>query len=110
MRPGGGSVRPRPSGRGKNPKSTRTHTDLIFEAAECLDANKVDQAKRQPPILWRLSSATTNGHAYSWEPGFEDLPSEEQLVVAWPIPAQSLEITRHWWCHMPIAECRSNFS
>lgn len=56
-------------------------------------------------MMWRLSSATANGRAYSWGTGFEDLPSEETFVVAWPIPAQPLEINWDWWatCVSPRA-------
>lgn len=95
---------------GAKPKSIRTDTDLLSEAAESFDAKKVDQAKRQLQMMWRLSSATAHGRAYTWDTGFEDLPMEERLVAAWSISAQLLEATWDRWCQMRVAEGGSNSS
>lgn len=83
--------------------SKKTDTELLAGAARHFDQGKQTEARRQLEMMWRLSSATAHGRSFTWDTGLEDRPLEEQLVAAWSIPAQLLEIAWDKWCQLRIA-------
>ncbi|WP_157773377.1 hypothetical protein [Brachybacterium vulturis] len=80
--------------------SKKTDTDLLSDAAEHFDPGRRSEARRQIEMMWRLGSATAHGRSFTWDTGHEDRSHEEQLVAAWSIPAQLLEIAWDQWCRL----------
>ena len=84
--------------------SKKTDTDLLSDAAEHFDPGKQSEARRQLEMLWRMGSATAHGRSFTWDTGLEDRPHEEQLVAAWSIPAQLLEIAWDQWSKLRVRQ------
>lgn len=85
---------------GRKPGSKKSDTELLSSAARYFDEDKRHRARKTLEMAWRLASATVHGRAYTWDTGLEDRDPNEQLVAAWSMPSQLLEIAWDKWVEM----------
>lgn len=92
---------------GKNRESMRTDTDLFSRAADDF-VGHVDHARFSLDVFWRQASASAHARVFTWDTGFEDAPIDEQIEIAWSMPAQLLEIAWDSWNEMRGADENGN--
>lgn len=92
---------------GKPENSSKNETELLYYAAKQFP-QKQDVAEQQILLHWRHASGSAHARYFTWEDTLENYSFEEQLVAAWSLPMQMLELAWDTWTEANLENAKSN--
>lgn len=91
-------------GLGHKGGSAKSDTALFSEAVAYFPPAVQERAELQISNMWLLSSAMAHGRLFGWDIGVEDQGAVDQLVFAWGIPSQLLEMAWDKWNALRVGQ------